>query len=255
MLQLAYLLIEEFFLFFYFFCLISSLEYLGNFRNIKYNFITSVYVRLFIVFIAIGLITTFSRIGNFLLLSTMLFYLINEIFIKKEKNNIFRNIILIIILIDIFILGIYFGSSRIIDRFNLLDNEFAEIANNEINFSRFQVIKFAFYQSYDYLFFGYGPGSFEILFQINFPDLTNKYADHAHSDLFQFIGEFGLFGFLLFFLSILNFFIKSTYNLKNNLLLFYLIIILLFDFSLHIPFIQFLFVIFLTFNVKTIKSS
>ena len=66
--------------------------------NIKDNFLTSVYVRLFIVFIAIGLITTFSRIGNFLLLSTMLFYMVNEIFLKKEKNNTFRNIILIIIL-------------------------------------------------------------------------------------------------------------------------------------------------------------
>jgi len=237
------------------FCLISSLEYLGNSKNIKDNFITSVYVRLFIVFIAIGLITTFSRIGNFLLLNTMLFYMINEIFIKKEKNNIFRNIILIIILIDIFILGIYFGSSRIIDRFNLLDDEFAEIANADVNFSRFQVIKFAFYQIYNYLFFGYGPGSFEILFQINFPDLTNKYANHAHSDLIQFIGEFGLIGFAIFILSILSFFTKTTYDFKNNLLLFYLFIILFFDFSLHIPFIQFLFVIFLTFNFKTIKSS
>ena len=235
------------------FCLISSLEYLGNSKNIKDNFITSIYVRLFIVFIAIGLITTFSRIGNFLLLSTMLFYMLDEIFIKKEKNNIFRNIILIIVLIDIFILGIYFGSSRIIDRFNLLDSEFAEIANADVNFSRFQVIKFAFYQIYDYLFFGYGPGSFEILFQINFPDLTNKYANHAHSDLFQFIGEFGLIGFLLFFLSILSFFLKLTYNLKNNLLLFIVLIILFFDFSLHVPLIQFLFIIFLTLNQKFIK--
>ena len=235
------------------FCLISSLEYLGNSKNIKNNFITSIYVRLFIVFIAIGLITTFSRIGNFLLLSTMLFYMLDEIFIKKEKNNIFRNIILIIVLIDIFILGIYFGSSRIIDRFNLLDSEFAEIANADVNFSRFQVIKFAFYQIYDYLFFGYGPGSFEILFQINFPDLTNKYANHAHSDLFQFIGEFGLIGFLLFFLSILSFFLKLTYNLKNNLLLFIVLIILFFDFSLHVPLIQFLFIIFLTLNQKFIK--
>jgi len=237
------------------FCLISSLEYLGNSKNIKDNFITSVYVRLFIVFIAIGLITTFSRIGNFLLLSTMLFYMINEIFIKKEKNNIFRNIILIIVLIDIFILGIYFGSSRIIDRFSFLDNEFAEIANIEVNFSRFQVIKFALHQTYNYLFFGYGLGSFELLFQINYPDLTNKYANYAHSDLFQFIGEFGLFGFALFFLSIFSFFLKTSYDLKNNLLLFYLIIILFFDFSLHIPFIQFLFVIFFLLNQKSIKLS
>ena len=237
------------------FCLISSLEYLGNSKNIKDNFITSVYVRLFIVFISIGLITTFSRIGNFLLLNTLLFYMINEIFFKKEKNNIFRNIILIVILVDIFILGIYFGSSRIIDRFSFLENEFAEIANIDANFSRFQVIKFAFYQTYNYLFFGYGLGSFEILFQINFPDLKNKYANHVHSDLIQFIGEFGLIGFTLFLLSIFSFFIKTTYDLKNNLLLFYFIVILFFDFSLHIPFIQFLFVIFLTFNFKTIKSS
>ena len=237
------------------FCLISSLEYLGNSKNIKDNFITNIYVRLFVVFIAIGLVTTFSRIGNFLLLNTMLFYMVNEIFFKKEKNNTFRNILLIIILVDICILGIYFGSSRIIDRFILLENEFAEIASTEVNFSRFQIIKFAFYQIYDYLFFGYGPGSFELLFQINFPDLTNIYANHAHSDLFQFIGEFGLFGFALFFLSIFSFFIKTSYNLKNNLLLFYLIIILFFDFSLHIPFIQFLFVIFVIFNQKSIKLS
>ena len=94
---------------------------------------------------------------------------------------------------------------------------------------------------------------FEILFQINFPDLTNKYANHAHSDLTQFIGEFGLIGFAIFILSTLSFFTKTTNDLKNNLILFYLIIILLFDFSLHIPFIQFLFVIFLTFNQKFIK--
>jgi O-antigen ligase len=179
--------------------------------------------------------------------------MINEIFIKKEKNNIFRNIILIIVLIDVFILGIYFGSSRIIERFNLLDNEFGEIANTEVNFTRFQVIKFAFYQMYDYLFFGYGPGSFELLFQIKFPNLTNSFANHAHSDLFQFIGEFGLFGFVLFLLSISSFLLKKSYDLKNNLLLFYLIIILFFDFSLHIPFIQFLFVIFFTLNQKFIK--
>ena len=232
------------------FCLISSLEYLGNSRNIKDNFLTCVYVRLFVVFIAIALITTFSRIGNFLLLITLLFYMIEEIFIKKEKNNIFKNIILIIILIDIFILGIYFGSSRIIDRFSILDNEFAEITSKDANFSRFQIIKFAYNQIYNYLIFGYGPGSFEVLFQIKFPNLSNYYANHAHSDLIQFIGEFGLIGSSIFLLFITNFFLKLKYNFKNNLLLFFLLIILFFDFSLHIPFIQFLFVCFFSLNKR-----
>jgi O-antigen ligase len=191
------------------FCLISSLEYLGNSKNIKDNFITCVYVRLFVVFIAIGLITSFSRTGNFLLLVTLLFYMINEILFKKENNKIFRNIILIVILIDIFIFGIYFGSSRIVDRFSFLENEFAEIKNADINIARFQVIKFAFLQIYDYLIFGYGPGSFEVLFQIKFPNLIDSYANHAHSDLIQFIGEFGLVGLILFLLSISKFFFKN----------------------------------------------
>ena len=237
------------------FCLISSLEYLGNSKNIKDKMITCIYVRLFIVFITIGLITTFSRIGNFLLLNTMLIYMINEIFFKKEKKNILRNIILTIIIVDVFVLGIYFGSSRVIDRFSFLQNEFAEINNTDVNFFRFQVINFAINQIYHYLFFGYGPGSFEILFQLKFPNLINQYANHAHSDLFQFIGEFGLIGLLLLFLSILNFFLKINYNIKNNLLIFCLIIILFFDFSLHIPFIQFLFVCFFVLNQKFTKLS
>jgi O-antigen ligase len=181
--------------------------------------------------------------------------MINEIFFQKERKNILRNIILIIIIVDVFILGIYFGSSRIIDRFSFLQNEFAEINNTEVNFLRFQIIKFAINQIYHYLFFGYGVGGFEILFQLKFPNLTNQYANHAHSDLIQFIGEFGIVGFFLLFLSILNFFFKMNYNIKNNLLIFFLIIILLFDFSLHIPFIQFLFILFLTFNFKSKKYS
>jgi O-antigen ligase len=232
------------------FCLVSSLEFLKNSKNTKENFISFIYVRLFIVFIAIGIITSFSRTGNFLLLVTLLFYMINEIYFKEESNKSFRNIILIVILIDIFIFGIYFGSSRIVDRFNLLENEFAEIKNLDINISRIQVAKFALYQLYDYLFFGYGPGSFEILFQIKFPKLTNSYANHAHSDLVQFIGEFGLIGLIFFLISILNFFLKIKYNLKNNLFLSYLLIILLFDFSLHIPLIQYLFIIFFILNQK-----
>ena len=237
------------------FCLVSSLQYLSNTKNIKDNFITCVYVRFFVVFITIGMITTFSRIGNFLLLNTMLIYMVNEIFFKKEKKNILRNIVLTIIIVDVFVLGIYFGSSRIIDRFSFLQNEFTEIHNTEVNFSRFQVIKFAISQIYHFLFFGYGPGSFETLFQLKFSNLTNQYANHAHSDIIQFIGELGIIGLMLFFLSILSFFLNINYNIKNNLLIFYLVIILLFDFSLHIPFIQFLFVIFLIFNQKIIKLS
>ncbi len=236
------------------FSLISSLEYLKESKNNDDFFFSRIYVRIFIFFITIGIVTTFSRIGNFLLLNTMLFYMINEIFFKDKKNNLFRNMILVIILIDIFILGIYFGSSRIIERFDLLENEFSEILSVNHNLTRFQIIKFAYNNIYNYLFFGYGPGSFEILFQSKFSNLDNSYANHAHSDLLQFIGEFGLVGLFLFLFAISKFFFNYlNFNLKSLVLLFYLIIILIFDFSLHIPFIQFLFVCFFVLNQKNVR--
>jgi len=60
------------------FSLISSLELLRNFQikvNKKTdNFFLKIYIRLFIVFITIGIVTSFSRIGNFLFLITIFSY-------------------------------------------------------------------------------------------------------------------------------------------------------------------------------------
>ena len=71
------------------FCLVSSIEYLKYSKNYEKNFMITIYVRFFIIFITIGLITTFSRIGNFLLLNTMLIYFINIIFFEKKKKQYF----------------------------------------------------------------------------------------------------------------------------------------------------------------------
>ena len=70
------------------FCLISSLELLKSFEvnKKKDNFFFKIYIRLFVIFITIGIITSFSRIGNFLLLLTILYYLFNEIFFEKKKK-------------------------------------------------------------------------------------------------------------------------------------------------------------------------
>ena len=55
-----------------------------------------------------------------------------------------------------------------------------------------------------------------------------------HSDIIEYLGEFGILGFSLLSLSLLKFFVnKNAYSFINIVLLFYMIIILLFDFSLH----------------------
>ena len=238
------------------FSLIASLELIKNIENKifnkkKDNFFYKIYIRLFIIFITIGIIASFSRIGNFLLLITILFYLVNEFFFSKNKSSSFRNIILLIVFFDIFIMGFYFGAAELIDRFSLLKEEFSEITVINSNLSRAQIFKFALNEFYNFFLFGYGPGSFETLFQINFKDSGNIYANHAHSDITEFFGEFGLIGMTLLISSILKlFYNKIFYNFNNYLLIVCLIVILMFDFSLHIPIIQFLFVIYFSLNSR-----
>ncbi len=239
------------------FSLISSLELLKK-LNVKIkkkdNFFIKIYIRLFAIFITIGIITSFSRIGNFLLLITILFYMVNEFFLSKNNNKSFKYTILLIVLFDIIILGFYFGSSQIVDRFYFLKEEFSEITSENESLKRFQIIKFGLSQFYNFKFFGYGAGSFENLFQTNFISLDSYYANHAHSDIVEYLGEFGLIGFALLFLSISKFFFnKKSYNFINLMLLSYLLIILAFDFSLHIPIIQVLFLMFFVLDKKLIS--
>ena len=233
------------------FCLIASFELLKNYeenKNIQKSdyFIQKLYVRLFVVFISIGIITSFSRIGNFLLLITILFYLLNEIFYVKGKNYSFRIIILLIVLFDVLILGIYFGSTEIINRFYFLKEEFTTISGEISTTKRIDIIKFGISELNNFIFFGYGTGGFENLFKLKFVNTSSQFANHAHADIIEFLGEFGLIGFLLLLSSFFKFYFdKQSYSFVNILLIFYLIIILVFDFTLHIPVVQILFVIFL----------
>ena len=238
------------------FCLIASFELLKNYeenKNIQKNdyFIQKLYIRLFVVFISIGIITSFSRIGNFLLLITILFYLLSEIFYTERKNYSFRIIILLIVLFDILILGIYFGSSEIINRFYFLKEEFTTISGEISSTKRFDIIKFGISELNNFIFFGYGAGGFENLFKLKFFNTSSQFANHAHADIIEFLGEFGLIGFFLLLSSFFKFYLdKQSYSFVNILLIFYLIIILTFDFTLHIPVVQILFVIFFILNKK-----
>ena len=120
------------------FCLIASLELLKEFdkeNNIKNkdNFFIKNYIRLFIIFISIGIITSFSRIGNFLLLLTIFFYLLGSKQSLQLNNKSFKYTIIFIFIFDIVILGIFFGSSKLIERFSFINNEFSHIFAENYN--------------------------------------------------------------------------------------------------------------------------
>jgi len=239
---------------------IASLEYLSiiNLKDKKKkdNFFIKLYVRLFLLFITIGIITSFSRLGNFLFLILIIIYLIKFYLLKDNKNKFLFYTLLAIILFDIFILGFFFGGEQLFNRFYFLRAELLVYSNEIsqiISTSRGEIAKFSLSQLSNFLIFGYGAGGFEILFKNFYGQLDLAFANHAHADLVEFIGEFGLIGTFLL-LSIFFQILKKIeiIQLQNLYLFLFVFLILIFDFSLHIPIIQILLV--LLFSIKEKKA-
>ena len=237
-----------------FFCGIEYLKMVDYYqKNNTNNFFDKIYVRIFILLITIGIITTFSRLGNFLLISLILIYILQALYLNDKKNKLFLTTLILIVLFDVLILGFYFGSEKLLQRYSFLQNEINEYLPNlgEVSLSRGDLAKFAFIEFKNFIFFGYGAGGFENMLKISYQNLSIRYASHAHSDLLEFFGEFGLIGSVLivssFFFSSNN---KNFFSFKNFLLCYLLIFILIFDFSFHIPIIQFLFILLLSVKYK-----
>ena len=238
-------------------CFFSGIEYLKMIDHYQKNntdtFFNKIYVRIFLLLITIGIITSFSRIGNFLFISLIIMYILQALYTNDKKNRFFLITLILIVLFDVLILGFYFGSEKLLQRYSFLQNEINEYlpSSTEISLSRGGIAKFAFIEFKKFIFFGYGGGGFEYLFKINFQNLSTQFASHAHSSIIEFIGEFGLIGSTFISLSLLltcaN---KDFLSFKNFLLCYLLIFILIFDFSFHIPIIQFLFILLLSVSYK-----
>ena len=234
-------------------CFFSGIEYLKTIdhyqKNNTNNFFNKIYVRLFLLLITIAIITSFSRLGNFLFISLIIIYISQALYKNDKRNRFFLITLILIVLFDVLVLGFYFGSEKLLQRYSFLQNEINEYlpSSGEVSLSRGEIAKFAFIEFKKFMFFGYGGGGFENLLKINFQNLSTLFATHAHSDIMEFLGEFGLVGFTLITLSFLfscaN---KNYFSFKNFLLCYLLIFILIFDFSFHIPIIQLLFVLLLS---------
>ena len=243
-------------------CFFCGIEYLNKIDKYKKddtnNFFNKIYIRIFLLLITIAIITSFSRLGNFLFISVITLYILQAFFIKDKKNKFFLITLILIVIFDVLIIGYYFGSEKLFQRYLFLSNDLninvassAEVENNRVDF-----IKFAFIEFKKFIFFGYGGGGFEYLFKINFKNLSTIYAANAHSDLVEFIGEFGLIGFTLIASSLLFLCANKRFlSFKNFILCYLLVFILIFDFSLHIPIIQFLFVLLLSIDHERSDNS
>jgi len=237
---------------------IEYLKYIDLNTKRKDYFFNKIYLRLFLLFITIGIITSFSRLGNFLFLLLIIFYLFDFYKKKNHKNRFIFYSLIAIILFDILILGFYFGGDQLIDRFMFLKSElliYTNDNNQNLTLARGGLAKFSILQISNFLLFGYGVGNFEIIFKIFFNELDNTFANHAHFDLGEFIGELGLLGAFFLFVLIFKIFKKIQFkSVKNIYLLVLIFLILAFDFSLHVPIIQILIVLLFSLNIKKLFS-
>jgi len=237
---------------------LEYLKYIDLNKSRKDYFFNKIYLRLFLLFITIGIITSFSRLGNFLFLLLVVFYLFNFYTKKDHQNRFIFYSLIVIILFDILILGFYFGGIQLIDRFAFLKSElniYIGENNQSLFISRGDIAKFTLKELGNFLLFGYGSGNFELIFKNFYDKLGVNFANHAHFDLGEFIGELGLVGTLLLLISIYKIFKKiNIKNIKNFYLIVFVILILTFDFSLHIPIIQIIVILLFSTNTKRLFS-
>jgi len=227
--------------------LICSLVYLKLYEKVfkinihtnifKYFFNNIFFTRLLIFLISLGIIFTKSRAGNITFSISIISFLILEI-IKEKKLTFFSFILISILVIEIITITMFFDFSQIFKRFifTTLDGEEPRIS----------VFIFAITQIKNFIFFGYGLGSFESIFRLEYTNYI-KFYNHVHNDFLEFIGEMGLIGFTLFVI-MLFFAFKSIlqnqkiYEIKLLCILLTISMVThgIFDFSLHNPSIIFL---------------
>ena len=246
-------------------CAFSALYYMAIFfqKNKITNFglfeqinTKIIYLRIFIIFLTIGILTTWSRIANFSYVLVLISFLIYSKISFKKYINPLSTIILFILAFDILILGLVFGNSKLIERYAE-----TSVVNEAL---RFEFHEFGLAQFKKFWLFGYGSGAFEIVYKL-FSNSSHGIATHAHHDGIELMGEVGILGILISFLLSIMYFKKLVNNIRDDRVLarFFLIsslLLILFiqsfvDYSLHIPGISTLLAVILSVGLVNFRKA
>ncbi len=254
---------------FLFLCAFSSLYYIVIFfqknQIVNFNFAEQIkskifFIRIFVIFISIGILTTWSRAANFsyiLILLSFLFY--SKISFKKYINPL-STVIIFILIFDVFIMGIFFGNAKLIERY-------AETSVLKETI-RLDLQSFGIEQFKNFWLFGYGSEAFGQIFKIFYSvpeNFSNYLADRAHNDGVELLGEIGLLGISALSLLYISYFRKIIKDINEKkqfarFILLSLLIITLFiqslvDFSLHTPGILILLMTILSIGLVNFKKN
>jgi len=158
-------------------------------RNVMQWVITpKMALRLGLVVMVIALVLTRSRMGNSSFFISLLVTGIIGLLLAKRATKSMVILLVSLVAIDVFIVGTYFGTQRVIERI---------VQTNFETEDRGAVAGYVIDMWKDYPVFGSGLGSFPVVFPRYSAEGTTMAYTHAHNDYLEFAAEAGILGLSL----------------------------------------------------------
>lgn len=165
------------------------------FRNLLQWVITpKMALRLGLVIMVIALVLTRSRMGNSSFFISLLITGVIGLLLAKRATRSMVILLVSLVAIDVFIVGTYFGTRRVVERITLTTVETED---------RDEVAAYTLDMWKDYPVFGSGLGSFPVVIPRYSADGTAVAYTHAHNDYLEFGAEAGVLGLSLLGLMVL----------------------------------------------------
>lgn len=155
---------------------------------IKWMISPKMALRLVLLVMVIALVLTRSRMGNSSFFISLLVAGVIGLALSRRATRSMVILLVSLIAIDLFVVGTYFGTQRVVER----------IAQTSVETEdREQVAGYALDMWKDFPVFGSGLGSFPAVFPRYSKEATIGTYTHAHNDYVEFAAETGLIGFAL----------------------------------------------------------
>ncbi|MEH6449833.1 MAG: O-antigen ligase family protein [Oleispira sp.] len=177
------------------FLLASSTRYSGNWQQklrqlIEVLLSPKIIMRLLLAVMVIGLVMTRSRMGNTAFFASLMIAGGLALLLMKNKSASTTMLLASLLIIDIAIVGTFFGVEKIADRLQGTSIE---------KESRDEVSRDTFNMWLDHPILGTGAGSYKYTYpHFKSDDVTSTLLyDYAHNDYLEFLAEFGVIAFML----------------------------------------------------------
>jgi len=219
------------------------------FRNLAMSLLNGkFFLRLAIIIMVTALVLTHSRMGNTAFFISLSVMALITVIINKHSLKSIALLFISMLIIDIAIIGSFFGVQKVIDRIEQTSS--AKESRDEVNLYSIKLIK-------ENLLLGTGAGTFYSAFpKVRNQQTGSRFYDHAHNDYIEFLSDRGILGTLpLFFFMLMSFFTacRAIVQRKQKIMkacafgsimsTIALVIHSTVDFNLHIPANSMLFIL------------